>query len=59
MYFCAVNQTGSNLCANTKVISYDGKIIKSLNSEEGVLTIDLNLEEQKRYRKELPVLEQI
>lgn len=59
VYFCAVNQTGSNLCANTKVISYDGKIIKSLNREEGVLTIDLNLEEQKRYRKELPVLEQI
>ncbi len=59
VYFCAVNQTGSNLCANTKVISYDGEIIKSLNNEEGVLTLDLNLEEQKRYRIELPVLEQI
>ena len=57
VYFCAVNQTGSKLCANTKVISYDGKIIESLDDEEGVLTVELNLEEQNRYRKELPVLE--
>lgn len=47
MYFCAVNQTGSNLCANTKVISYDGEIRKSLNDEEGALTVDLNLDEKK------------
>lgn len=59
VYFCAVNQAGDNLCANTKVISYDGEIIKSLGKEEGVLTVDINLEEQNRYRKELPVLEQI
>ena len=59
VYFCAVNQTGNKLCGNTKVISYDGEIIKSLNSEEGILTVDLNLEEQDKYRKELPVLEQI
>lgn len=59
VYFCAVNQTGQNLCANTKVISYDGEILKSLNDEESILTIDLNLEEQKRYRREIPVLEQI
>ena len=59
VYFCAVNQTGENLCANTKVISYDGEILKSLGDEEGILTIDLDLEEQKRYRSEIPVLEQI
>lgn len=59
VYFCAVNQTGQNLCANTKAISYNGEIIKSLDDEESILTIDLNLEEQKRYRKEIPVLEQI
>ena len=59
VYFCAVNQTGSNLCGNTKVISCDGEILKSLNNEEGVLTIDIDLEKQKRYRKELPVLEQV
>ncbi len=59
VYFCAVNQTGIKLCANTKVISYDGKIIKSLGDKEGVLTVDLDLEKQKKYREELPVLEQI
>lgn len=59
VYFCACNQTGEKLCANTQVISYDGTIMKSLNKEEGMLTIDLNLEEQERYRKEFPVLEQI
>lgn len=59
VYFCAVNQTGKTLCANTKVISYDGEVIKSLNDEEGILTVDLNLEEQEKYRKEIPALEQI
>ena len=59
VYFCAVNQTGEKLCANTKVISYDGEILKSLGDEEVILTIDLDLEEQKRYRSEIPVLEQI
>ena len=28
-------------------------------NEEGVLTIDLDLEEQRKYREEIPVLEQI
>ena len=55
MYFCAVNQTGNKLCANTKAISYDGEILKSLDDEEGVLTVDLDLEKQKIYRKEIPV----
>ena len=59
VYFCAVDQTGEDLCANTKVISYNGEILKSLNDEEGILTIDLDLEEQRKYREELPVLEQI
>lgn len=55
VYFCAVNQTGKKLCANTKAISYDGEILKSLDDEEGVLTVDLDLEKQKIYRKEIPV----
>ena len=55
VYFCAVNQTGNKLCANTKAISYDGEILKSLDDEEGVLTVDLDLEKQKIYRKEIPV----
>lgn len=59
VYFCAVNQTGKNLCAGTKVISYTGEIIESLGSEEGVLTVELELGAQEQYRDEVPVLEQI
>ena len=33
--------------------------MKSLNKEEGILTVDLDLEEQAKYRKEFPVLEQM
>ena len=57
VYFCAVDQTGEDLCADTKVISYNGEVLKSLNDEEGILTIDLDLEEQRKYREELPILE--
>ena len=59
VYFCACNQTGEKLCANTKVISYNGEVIKSLNHEEGLLTVDLDLVAQEEYRKALPVLEQM
>ena len=57
VYFCAVDQTGEDLCADTKVISYNGEVLKSLNDEEGILTIDLDLEEQRKYREEIPILE--
>lgn len=59
VYFCAANQTGDGLCASTRVVSYNGEIIKSLNDEEGILTVDLDLESLDRYRKEIPVLEDI
>lgn len=59
VYFCACNQTGEKLCANTQVISFDGTVMKSLNKEEGILIVDLDLKEQAKYRKEFPVLEQM
>ena len=59
VYFCAVNQTGEKLCGSTRVVSYNGEIVKSLDKEEGVLTVDLDLNSQDKYRKEIPVLEQI
>lgn len=59
VYFCAVNQTGEGNCANTRVISYDGEILKELGKEEGVITYDLDLEAERKFRKELPVLEQM
>ena len=58
VYFCAVNQTGEKLCGNTRVVSYNGEVIKSQDKEEGVLTVDLDLESLEKYRKEIPVLEQ-
>lgn len=59
VYFCAVNQTGENLCADTKAISYTGEIIESLGRKEGVLTVELELGLQEEYRSEIPVLEQV
>ncbi len=59
VYFCAVNQTGENLCADTKVISYAGEVIKSLGREEGILTMDLELGLQEQHRNEVPMLRQI
>ena len=57
IYFCAVNQTGEKLCGDTKVISYTGEVLKSLDKEEGVLTVDIDLEEQAKYRQEMPILD--
>lgn len=59
IYFCACNQTGEGLCGNSKVIDYKGNIVKELEKEEGILTVELDLEKQEIYRKELPVLEQM
>lgn len=59
VYFCAVNQTGDGLCASTRVISYNGEIIKALSDEEGILIVDLDLESLDKYRKEIPVLENV
>ena len=57
VYFCAVNQTGEKLCGDTKVISYTGEVLKFLDKEEGVLTVDIDLEEQAKYRQEMPILD--
>ena len=59
VYFCACNQTGEGNCGNTQVISYDGKIMSNIEIEEGIITQELNLEEQRKYRREFPVLEQM
>lgn len=59
VYFCACNQTGQDLCGNSKVVSFDGTIIDSLDKEEGILKVELDLKEQEKCRKEFPVLEQI
>lgn len=59
VYFCACNQTGEDICGKTRVVSYDGNILEQINEEEGVITVDLDLEAQEKFRKELPVINQI
>ena len=59
VYFCACNQTGDGLIGNSKVISYDGTLISSLEESEDILNVELDLEKQNEFRKKFPVLEQI
>ena len=59
IYFCACNQTGNGVCGNSKVIDYEGNIVKELGKEEGILTVELDLDKQEKYRRELPVLNQM
>lgn len=59
VYFCACNQTGEGNCGNTQVVSYDGKIMSNIEVDEGIMTQELSLEEQRKHRREFPVLEQM
>lgn len=63
LYFCACDQTGETglkeRCGNTRIVSFDGKIIKDIAFEEGIISADLDLEKLRNFRKEFPVLEQI
>lgn len=63
IYFCACGQTGGNgakeRCGNSRIISFDGKIISEIGQEEGVITANLDLEAMHKFRKEFPVLKQI
>lgn len=59
VYFCACNQTGENTCGKTRIVSYNGDILKQIESEEGIITRNLDLESQDSFRKEFPVIEQM
>ncbi len=59
VYFCACNQTGEGNCGNTQVISYEGKILAKIEEDEGIIVQEIDLEAQRKCRKELPVLEQM
>ncbi len=41
---------------NSMVIDYKGKIINSLDSQEDVLYAELDIDEMKQYRKQIPIL---
>ncbi len=63
VYFCACGQTGGDgakeRCGNSRVVSYDGRILSEIETEEGVITVDLNLETMRTFRKEFPALKQM
>lgn len=63
VYFCACNQTGGiaekERCGNTQIISYDGSIISNIESDEGIIVCDLDIDKLRTFRKEFPVLKQI
>lgn len=63
VYFCACAQTGEEgvkaRCGNTRIVSYDGRIVQNLEKDEGIVTAELDLEQLRRFRKTFPVLEQI
>ena len=63
IYFCACGQTGETgakeRCGNSRIISFDGKIISEIGLEEGIVSTDLDLEAMHMFRKEFPVLKQM
>jgi len=61
-YFCACGQTGGigvkARVGNSRIVSFDGKIISEIGEEEGIVSADLDLEALRAFRKEFPVLKQ-
>ena len=62
VYFCACCQTGGTelkqRCGNSSIISYKGEVLSNIEIEEGIIITDINIEELRQYRREIPALEQ-
>ncbi len=62
LYFCACGQTGGSgikeRVGNSRIVSFNGEIIYDVAEEEGLISADLDLEQLRDFRKELPVLRQ-
>jgi predicted amidohydrolase len=63
VYFCACGQTGGEgiykRCGNSRIVSFEGQLISKTGFKEGIITTNLDLDKQKKFRKEFPVLKQI
>jgi len=61
--FCACNQTGGSgaqqRCGQTRIVSFDGKILKGLAREEGLAIADIAFDKQTEFRRKFPVLKQM
>src|SRR3989339_746675 len=53
LYFCACGQTGGTglkeRVGNSRIVSFDGKIISEIGEEEGVVSADFNLEALREF----------
>lgn len=61
IYFVSSCLTGKinesfNFSGNSCVIDYRGKTVSKLSEEETVLCVDIDIDEMKQYRKQLPIL---
>ena len=50
-----INET-FDFSGSSCVIDYKGKVISSLYKEEAILCVDIDIDEMKQYRKQLPIL---
>ena len=61
IYFVSSCLTGKinetfDFSGNSCVIDYRGKVVSGLNEEEAILCVDIDIDEMKQYRKQLPIL---
>ena len=61
IYFVSSCLTGKinesfDFSGNSCVIDYRGKVVSNLCEEEAVLCVDIDIDEMKQYRKQLPIL---
>lgn len=59
LYFCACNRIGGDACGDTQIIDYSGDVIASLEDGEGVVLADIDLDKQREFRHQFPILKQI
>jgi len=63
VYFCGCGQTWEDgvkeRCGNTRIVSFDGKIISEIEKKEWIIFADLDLDNLRKFRKEFPVLKQV
>lgn len=61
IYFISCCLTGKinesfTFTGNSMAIDYTGKVLSSLNDEEKVLSLEIDLDEMQEYRKQIPIL---
>jgi predicted amidohydrolase len=62
-YFAACGQIGQSgakeRVGHSRIVSFDGRVISEIGTEEGLVTADIDLEALRAFRKEFPVHKQV